>query len=92
MYTCKAINALGIVSSSANLMVSTSEIREAPVFHEPLINVEVITGQPLHLECQGIIFEGRYLKIENSTIFFLFQFLVYQLLILRGSIITSQSC
>ena len=48
-------------------MVSTSEIREAPVFHEPLINVEVITGQPLHLECQGIICEGRNLKMVNST-------------------------
>ena len=55
------------MSSSANLVVSTSEIREAPVFHEPLINVEVITGQPLHLECQGIVIEGRYLKIGNST-------------------------
>ena len=33
-------------------MIATSDIREAPVFHEPLINVEVITGQPLHLECQ----------------------------------------
>ena len=52
LYTCKATNTFGVVSSSANLMVATSEIREAPVFHEPLVNVEVITGQPLHLECQ----------------------------------------
>ena len=42
----------GVVSSSANLMIATTEIREAPMFNEPLVNVEVTTGQPLHLECQ----------------------------------------
>ena len=52
LYTCKATNTFGVVSSSANLMIATSEIREAPMFNEPLVNVEVTTGQPLHLECQ----------------------------------------
>ncbi len=50
-YKCQATNEAGTATSAASINVHPLEPTELPVFDDPLINVEVKTGQPLVLEC-----------------------------------------
>ena len=51
-FVMRASNTLGQVSTTAHLKVKSTEPTELPAFDEPLPNLEVITGQPILLECQ----------------------------------------
>ena len=51
-FKLKATSNLGQAATSAKLRVKSTEPTELPVFQEPLPNVEVVTGQPIVLECQ----------------------------------------
>ncbi|XP_066257895.1 uncharacterized protein [Euwallacea similis] len=51
-YSCKASNDLGMAQSTANLVITATELTEAPVFITPLSNVMARAGQKIKLECE----------------------------------------
>ena len=50
-FSCKASNKMGGTTTAATLSVTPLEPTELPTFDDPLINLEVKTGQPVNFEC-----------------------------------------